>query len=239
VNGLLPRIPSSIGGDGARELAPERMLPWAYCWSTMSPRWLAKRYADGAAIDSGFPDEIGSVDLTRNAAGPVARANLATMGGAAVETGGSQVLRTAAAALSVSLPYSYVAAIRFAGNVAGGGTYLGGATSSEGGLLGVFNALTELAGGSGVGTSQATNGQAFVVVTWDVTATTDTVYVGTTSVGAGSCGNATPTAASIGGYRDASSLVNTQCSFWGITSGQLASAHARWPLLVTRLRRGL
>lgn len=240
---LSPRLPGVIGGyapNVTHERSPDRMLPWAYCWSTTGARMLLKGYASAGAIDNGFPAEVGGTgaDMTRDAAGPTLDV-LTALAGPVVTTTATHALRTADGALTVALPYSIVAAFKMVGNISLGGTYVGGKDTTEKiGWLSFLNVLTFVAGGSGASTSLASNTSLTVVLTLDITSTTDRCWSGTTDVGSGSVGNNTPTSIGIGANRDLSQLCATQCSFVGVTSGQLASAHPRWAELVKILGRG-
>lgn len=217
-----------------RSYAAMKMIPWSYCWCTLGKASQALGLTNGAAVTT-WPAEIGGsgADMTRDAAGPVWRSSVSQMGGRpAIETSATHLLRTAAAAITIALPYSIFACIRVpSGNVGG---IIGGQTNVA--SLWYPLAFGNFAIGAGGGTMDTTIAcdSGYHRIASVITSTTDKGYVdGATLTVSGSIGNTLPTRLAVGGPADlAASVLATQCWFLGVYQGDI-SAHPRFRALMT------
>lgn len=208
--------------QSGRTADPLAAISWSHVWWAAGPRFKALGLADGAAVTT-FPDEVGSADMTRSAAGPVYRASAASLTSRpAVETDGVEVLRTAAAAISVTLTYS----VAWVGRHIAGGTALVGGQTEASAVVPMLQFFTFAAAGAGAifgaasGSTVLGTGQR--VWTTVITSGDDFSRMASTT-GTGTGGSTLLTRLALGGYADmgGANESQTQTHFLGVYQGNL------------------
>lgn len=216
-----------------RQRDPLWLIPWAGALWTLGPEYLALGYTDGAALASGVPDEVGTADFTRSAAGPVHRAagSASCNGYPAFETTATEILASAASSVSLSTTYSVFLCGRQTSLATA--TIVGGHTSASNiqPILNVFNLWGHQYGGTARtgGTVDTTYHRILAVCT----ASNDTLYVDGTAIVSGSdAGSGTPTRLAVGGFADKGGAeCAVQACFLGWYQGDL-TAHENYAQLL-------
>jgi hypothetical protein len=202
---------------------PLALIPWTHAWYTLGDRSRALNYQADAAVTT-WPDEIGSADMTRNAAGPIWKAAVTAFGGRpAVATDGLTVLRTGAGAISVSLPYSVFSWV--CTPTPGTGAQIGGQTNAAAMWFPIsFIGSDLVAAGSNLNVSHASDALANRFTTI-VKSGDDTAYVNAGVAVVGTAGDTLLSRVAVGGAADVATMIATQCVFLGIYQGDIATHH--------------
>lgn len=221
--------PTLLAVASSASFNPVLDITWVGAWWAGGPEFRALGLADGAAVTT-FPDEVGTADMTRSAAGPTFVASSSSLGNRpAVATDGLTVLRTAASAVTVTRPYSVFWLGRSTATT-DSTVYVGGQTSGAAMAVmagvGALGGLCSLFGGFGAGNLAALATTKRVWTAVCATGAADKMRTGgaTTTI---NTGDTLLTRLAVGGYADLVALVGTETHFVGVYQGDL-TAHARF-----------
>lgn len=218
------KILSLIGKRSGVAFEPLEDISWVGAWWAAGPEFRALGLAHGAAVTT-FPDEVGTADMTRDAAGPTFTTSSSALAGRpAVITDGLTVLRTAAASISVSLPYSvfWVGRATATTDIK---VYVGGAASADtiAPMAAVISCISLFGLVEGSGSPLTTTQRIWTAVA--TSSTSDKIRVAGTTYTKNQ-GNGLLTRIALGGYADFPSMT-TETYFLGVYQGDL-TLHPRF-----------